>query len=169
MDTSLGNSGETATTELIRSRLGWRTAVYVVAGALLLISLMGPGWLFVPANPALQAPAMTLNFGDLGELTSGEVVPTNALQQAYFGWLGWTLVLATLAAAAAHVATRVRPVGVLVSVLAVCGLIINTFGVKGTLNWSQFFDQTPNMRAGAYLIIVGYVVALIASLIPDRR
>src|SRR5690348_2743006 len=66
-----------------------------LAAVLLVVSLLGPGWVHVPADPATGAPATTLDFQGLNALTS--LVPSTAWQQAYFGWLGWAMVVLTVA------------------------------------------------------------------------
>jgi hypothetical protein len=125
----------------------------------LLISLLGPGWLFVPANPAARMPETTLSFGDLHDLANSGALPTTHIQQSYFGWLGWTLVLATGITALLVAVVARRALVALLAVLSVAGVVVTTFGLKGALTWANFVDQVPNVRVGGYLVFIGYVSA----------
>jgi hypothetical protein len=159
-----------ATAATITRTIGPKFAVMLLSACALLVSLLGPGWLFVPANPTTGAHATTLNFGDLHELTSGGIVPTNALQTAYFGWLGWTLALSVIVLSVAALTARQRLVGGLAPPLAVAGLVFTTLGVKGPLTWPQLMDQVSNVRVGGYLAAVGYLLAAgLAVAITGRR
>ncbi|NDV10759.1 hypothetical protein GXW84_41350 [Rhodococcus sp. IEGM 248] len=60
-------------------------APFLVSPVLLLVALLGAGWLYVPANPAIKAPATTLGFNDLHDLAASGAVPTTWLQQNYCG------------------------------------------------------------------------------------
>src|SRR3546814_18375546 len=51
-------------------------AASAIGPILLLIAFTGPGWVFVPANPALKAPATTLSFSGLPDLVGSGAVPT---------------------------------------------------------------------------------------------
>lgn len=127
--------------------------------AVLLVSLLGPGWLFVPANPAAKMPETTLSFGDLHNLANSGIIPTTHIQQLYFGWLGWTLVLATGVTAVFVAVVSRRALVALLAVLSVAGVVATTFGMKGTLTWADFVDQVPNVRVGGYLVFIGYLSA----------
>lgn len=151
-----------------------RLAVACTAITVLLVSLLGPGWLFVPGNPAAKMPATTPTFGDLHDLAQSGAVPTTTLQQSYFGWLGWSLVLATGITAVLVAVVGRRVLVVLLAALSVAGLVVTTFGLKGAHTWADFLDQVPNVRVGGYLVFVGYisalaVVALLAKNAPTSR
>ncbi len=134
-----------------------------LAAVLLIVSLSGPGWLYVPANPATGAPATTLSFQDLNHLT--EVIPSTAWQQAYFSWAGWVLaILVILAAAFVLLRPSVASATALL-VAAAVGLVATVFGVKGPLWWSQFIDAADQIRIGGYLLDLAYVALLAVGVI----
>jgi hypothetical protein len=141
-----------------------RVAVPGITALLLLASLLGAGWLYVPANPAAKTPATTLSFADLSDLANSGAVPTSAIQESYFGWLGWTLAGATIAFAVAAAFLRNRGVASVLGALSVAGLVLTALGVRGALTWSQLFDQVENVRLGGYLAVLAYVVTLGTSL-----
>jgi hypothetical protein len=150
-----------------RARLAAASATIPVV---LLVSLLGPGWLFVPANQAAKMPETTLSFGNLHDLANSGAVPTTNIQQWYFGWLGWTLVLATGITALLIAVLARRALMVLLGVLSVAGVVVTTFGLKGALSWADFFDQVPNVRLGGYLVFIGYLSALaFGALLASRE
>jgi hypothetical protein len=135
-------------------------------------SLLGLNWLHVPAQPAIKAPATTLTFQDLHELTARGVVPTSGLQEAYFAWLGWALAVGVVAIVLATTLTGRRALTGLLAGVSALGLVLTALGVKGVLTWGQFFDQVPNIRAGGYLVGLVYLAALafsVTSLFRGRR
>lgn len=144
-------------------------AAAAAAAVLLVTSLVGPGWLYVPANPAAQVPAMTLSFGDLHDLTAGGAVPTNGLQDAYFSWLAWILVAAVSVLAVALAVAPRRSLAWLVVVASVVGLVVTTLALKGPLSWGDFLDQAKNLRIGGYLVIIGFIGTLVLAAISLRR
>jgi hypothetical protein len=145
-----------------------RSAVVGGVGAVLLvISPLGLGWLFSPAVAAAHIPAMTLNFADLGTLSSSGRVPTNWIQENYFSWIGWALIALTIVATGAAAVTGRRPLRVLSVILSVAGLLVSLFAAKGVLSWSQFSREIPNLRVGVCLLIVGYLLTLAAGVIQD--
>ncbi len=151
--------------------LNLRAAVVGGVGAvLLLISPLGLTWLAAKAVPAAHIPAQNLSYADLHHLTSSGMAPTNWVQQNYFSWLGWLLiVLAVLTTAAAALLGR-RSLGAVGVVVSALGLVLGLFAAKGVLTWSAFYHQIPNLRAGAYFLVVGFILLLIASaLTPQRR
>jgi hypothetical protein len=166
-DIGTQNRGSTTTrgpVDLVR-----QAAAPIVAGLMLLVSLVGPGWLYVPANPAAHMPEVTLTFNDLHDLARSGLAPTNSIQQAYFGWLGWALALTTVAVALAAALLRRRLLAMAAGALAVAGLVCTAFGVKGVLSWSQLMDQTENVRPGVYLVVAGYLIALGSAAVLTRR
>jgi len=105
------------------------------------VALLGAGWLYVPANPAIKAPATTLGFNDLHDLAASGAVPTTWLQQNYFGWLGWTLIIIIIVALSLATAlTGKRSVAMALAGAGVVSLAVNFFAVKGALTWGQFTD-----------------------------
>ena len=116
-------------------------APFLVSPVLLLVALLGAGWLYVPANPAIKAPATTLGFNDLHDLAASGAVPTTWLQQNYFGWLGWTLIIIIIIIVALSLATALtgkRSVAMALAGAGVVSLAVNLFGLKGALTWGQF-------------------------------
>jgi len=140
--------------------LNLRAAVVGGVGAvLLLISPLGLTWLAAKAVPAAHIPAQNLSYADLHHLTSSGMAP--------LGWLLIVLAVLTTAAAALLGRRSLGAVGVVVSAL---GLVLGLFAAKGVLTWSAFYHQIPNLRAGAYFLVVGFILLLIASaLTPQRR
>lgn len=150
--------------------LSRRKAVIGGIGAVfLLIAPLGPTWLASPAVPAAHIPAMALNYSDLHHLTTSGLAPTTWVQENFFSWLGWLLIAVTILATAAAVLLARRAVGIVNLVLAVAGLLIGLFAAKGALTWSQFSHEIPNLRIGAYLLVVGFLLILVSALTPERR
>jgi hypothetical protein len=159
----------TPSTRLVLSVSPRSAAVAGVGAVLLMISLLGPGWLFSPANEAAHIPATTLNFADLHQLSSSGAVPTNWIQHNYFAWLGWVLIVATIVATSAAVLGGGRLFGALGVVLSVLGLLLGLFAAKGVLTWSRFYHLVPDLRVGAYLLVVGYLLTLVSAAASGRR
>lgn len=145
------------------SRSDWLAGATALAAVLLVVSLVGPGWVHVPADRATGAPATTLDFQGLKTLTS--LVPSTGWQQAYFGWLGWTMVLFTIAVGIAAALRRDGLSGTALVLASSLGLVATLFAVKGTMSWSGFIAATDTMRIGSYLLIVGYVVSMAVGVI----
>ncbi|GGF11317.1 hypothetical protein [Williamsia phyllosphaerae] len=158
-------STTTATRSSIRTLGGF--AVLAGAGSILsIISLIGPTWLFSPAQPAAGVPEMSLDFATLGDITASS---PSTVQSSYFGWLGWTLVIVTIAAAAAAIVTRIRLLAAAEGVIALVALVVTVFAVKGPLSWGGFYDAIPNMRIGGYLITIGLVLIIAHAAGTSRR
>jgi len=136
-------------------------ATTAVAAVLLLISMVGPTWLHVPANPAARIPALELSFSDLHKLTN--TVPSPGEQHAYFAWLSATLAVVTVGAAAIWAGTSSRVGAVTVALFSFASLIFTAFAVKGALMWNQLFHGLKDIRIGGYLLLVAYVGLLVAS------
>lgn len=137
-----------------------RAVLPATVAVLLSISVLGAGWLYVPANPVAKMPATTLTFNDLHDVAHGGLVPSNWIQQAYFGWLGWALAVAIVVLAVALTLVPQRLLEFALSAVAVTALVCTLLGVKGVLTWSQLADQIENIRLGGYLAVLGYVLAL---------
>jgi hypothetical protein len=159
----------TKTTSSVRSniahssRTDWLAGATGLAAVLLVVSLVGPGWVHAPADPATGAPATTLDFQGLNTLTS--LVPSTAWQQAYFGWLGWAMVVLTVATGVAAALRRDGRSGTALVLASSLGLLASLFAVKGTMSWSVFIAATDTMRIGSYMLIVGYVVSMAVGVI----
>ena len=138
-----------------------------VVGVVLVVALIGPGWLYSPANPVVGSPSTTLDFQGLNDLVSH--VPSTGRQQAYFGWLGWCLVaLTVLSMLAATVRSSPVAAGV-VCIIALTGLASTLFAVKGSMTWSQFSDSLHDVRAGAFMVLGGYLAAAAGGLVAALR
>ena len=161
-----GNS--TRTLSLVRAK---RSSVITlgIAAVMLVIAPLGPGWLHVPANPALKTPATTLSFSDLHDFIASGVAPTNALQEAYFSWLAWVLIVLTLLVGVVTVATANRAAAVALAALGFVSLALTALSIKGAMDWGWFFDQVQYIRVGGYLLIVGFVITLILGVVTAAR
>jgi hypothetical protein len=159
----------TNTTSSVRSKIApgsrsdWLAGATGLAAVLLVVSLVGPGWVHAPADPVTGAPATTLDFQGLNTLTS--LVPSTAWQQAYFGWLGWAMVVLTIATGIAAALRRDGLSGTALVLASSLGLVATLFAVKGTMSWSVFIAATDTMRIGSYMLIVGYVVCMAVGVI----
>jgi hypothetical protein len=145
--------------------MGGAVAVSALA---LVLALVGPGWLYAPANPAAKIPAMTLDFAGLRKLTATPGIPTNWVQGAFFGWMAWVLVIVALLLGAAHAATRLRLAAIATAVVALVALIIDLLALKGVGTWGQLLHQVPNVRLGGYLMVVGLVVLLATGALGSK-
>jgi hypothetical protein len=143
----------------------------LAASACLVAGLLGPAWIYVPANPAASAPAARLDFGDLRQLTGSPGVPTTWLQQSYFDWLGWLGAIVVMLGVAAAILVRSRAVALVATGLAVLALIVTGLALKGPLTWAQVVDQLANLRLGSYLVDLGLMgaAAISLALVPRRR
>ncbi|WP_133058913.1 MULTISPECIES: hypothetical protein [unclassified Nocardioides] len=137
----------------------------------LLVSLTTPVvWLHQPAVPEANLPTMNLDFADLHDFSSMPGSP--GLQEAYFSWLAWLLVVATIVVAIAWSLTfgrSGRAVAGLLAVLAAAGLIVTTLAIKGDMSWSWLGDQLKNIRIGGYLLLVSYAVLLVFAFVARDR
>lgn len=155
-----------------RSRISVSPLPALVGGigaVFLVISALGPTWLYSPAVPAAHIPALSLSYADLNTLANSGHVPSTWVQENYFAWIGWLLIIATILATGAAVLLRQRRLGFVGLGLSALGLVLGLFAAKGALSWSQFSHQIPNLRVGAYLLIVGFLLTLVTALLPERR
>ena len=132
-------------------------ALAAVAVLFLIVSLLGPTWVYSPANPAIPLPEMHSNFSDLQTATAES---TSGVQREYFAWLGWALVVLTAISAVAATLIRTRVTALIELAVAVFTLVITVFAVKGPLSWSAFFSNVPNIRVGGYLMIIGLLLVI---------
>src|SRR3546814_13452962 len=77
-------------------------------------------------------------------------VPTTWVQESYFSWLGWALLVVSTLVLAATAVTRSRWNHGGVAAVGVIGLVLHVFAAKGALTWGLFFDQVPNIRVGGF-------------------
>lgn len=140
-------------------------ALTAVALVFLVVSLLGPTWLYSPVNPAVPLPEMHLSFDDLKTATAESA---SGVQRVYFAWLGWALVVLTVLSAVAATRIRARVTAMIGLVIAVVTLVITVFAVKGSLSWSAFFSNVPNIRLGGYLMIVGLLLVIIHAVLGLR-
>lgn len=154
-----------ARSDVIKTRIPPAT-LSVVASILLLLSFVLKQ-LFVPA--AGPVPAMTLDFGDLQDLIGSRLIPTTGFQEAYFNWLAWTLAIFAIGLTLASSVLGNKPTALLAGVVGVLGFVSSVIGNKGPLSWTEFVDQLPNLRIGAYCNLIGFIVVISAALLAARR
>ena len=149
------------------ARIGRRSLSLAPAALLLAASLLGPTWMFSPAQPAANVPEQHLSFSDLAAATAES---PSSIQAAYFGWLGWTLVILTIAATIVAVLRPRRLLTMAEAAIGAITLIVTALALKGPLTWGGFIDAVPTLRLGGYMIIVGLilVVAHGATLLRTR-
>lgn len=155
-----------------RPALGLSPLTAVVGGigaVFLLISVFGISWISIPAVPVAHIPAMNLDYSGLHHLSSSGTVPTDWIQKNYFSWIGWVLIVTAIIAVGATALLGHRVLGILGAVLSALGVILGLFAAKGALTWSQFWHEIPDLRAGAYLLVVGFLLILVAALLPRHR
>ena len=128
------------------------------AAIILLLSLIGPTWLFSPAQPDTGTPAANLSFSDLAAATAETPSP---IQAAYFGWLGWALVIVSIAVSGAAVLLGRRLLSVAELLTGVVALVLTALALKGPLTWGGFAQAVPTLRIGGYLMIVGLLLVII--------
>jgi hypothetical protein len=138
-----------------------------VGALLLLVSALGPGWFYSPAQPQAHIPATTLSYQGLHHLADSGLAPTNWIQQNYFSWLGWLLIIVTVLATGAAVVSGRRVLSLVGAAFSLLGLVLGLFAAKGALSWSQFGHQLPNLRVGAYLLVAGFVLTCVSALAPE--
>ena len=145
------------------------TVPIVVASAsvvCLLISLLGVTWLHIPANPVAKTPGVDASRGDLA--SDFDKITTTWVQGNYFSWMVWVLSAVILVAAVAVAVTGRRAASLLLAAIGLVGLILTTYGFKGELTFSQYWDARSNLRIGGYLAFVGFLLAFVAGLLPAR-
>jgi hypothetical protein len=159
---------QTASPARAALRIRPRSALIGGLGAvLLLISPLGVGWFYVPAVPQAHIPATTLSYQGLHHLAGSGMAPTNWVQQNYFAWLGWLLIVAAILITGAAVVTGRRALDMAGAALCLLGLVLGLFAAKGALSWSQFAHELSNLRVGAYLLVAGFFIILVSALIPE--
>ncbi len=136
-----------------RPRVGRLSLLATAAASVLVVgSLLGFAWTFIPANPTAQTPEMWMTFSDLSAATAQS---PSAIQAAYFGWLAWTLVACTVLVAFGAVITGLRPLFGVEVALGLAMLIITMFASKGPSSWGTVIAALPDLRIGALMMLVG--------------
>lgn len=141
-------------------------AVVVIGAALIVVSLCGFSWLFMPADPTAGTPGGSVSFNDLRAAT--EASPS-AVQAAYFGWLAWAAfgVLIVLNVATPLIRSKVIAVAALAA--GVVTAVITILALKGPQTWSQTIQALPNLRFGGYLMLIGLLTLLIFSAVKNAQ
>jgi hypothetical protein len=141
-----------------------------VAAFALLVSLLGSTFLSLFSKTAVS-------FGDLRTATRPAAAP--GFQRAYFGWLGWTLVLLViLGLVAVIVSQHAAAVGVMTAVVGVTA-VLSLLGVILTLACVKQLDVAVDpggsflthfgwIRLGGYLHVVGFSLAIAAGVTALR-
>jgi hypothetical protein len=132
-------------------------AVVAFAVILLLASMIGPAWMYSPAQPDTGTPGANLSFSDLATATAKS---PSALQAAYFGWLGWALVILAVAVSVAALLLPRRLLSVAELLTGLVALVLTALALKGPLSWGGFVAAVPTLRIGGYLIIIGLLVII---------
>lgn len=158
------NAQSTRGSAVVNARVAL-VSVSVVATVLLLLSFL-LGQLFVPAVGPM--PAMTLDFGETRDLVVSGLISTTGFQDAYFNWLAWTIVLIAIVLTLLSSALLRKPVAIFACIVGILGLTTSVIGNKGSLTWSEFIDQLPNLRVGAYFNLIGFIVVIVAALLAAR-
>ncbi|WP_213575873.1 hypothetical protein [Rhodococcus sp. USK13] len=140
------------------------TAAVAAAAIFLLVSMVGPAWMFSPAHPDTGTPDANLSFSDLGAATAQS---PSAIQAAYFGWLGWALVILVIVVSAAAVLLPRRLLSAAELLTGIAALLITALALKGPLSWGGFVQAVPTLRIGGYLMIVGLLVVIIHGAVSD--
>jgi hypothetical protein len=91
------------------------------------------------------------------------------MQDAYFGWLAWTLLGIVVVLGVACALTKSRALGAATAILGADGFVLTVFALKGELTWSQYWDGHANLRLGGYLAFVGFLLASAAGGLSARR
>jgi hypothetical protein len=144
-----------------------RDAAVVGTGAvLLLLSMVGIGWLVAPANPASKTPSTTVSFADLTAATDES---PSTVQATYFGWLAWLLFGAIIVLTVAVLITRSRPIAISGAAMGVLTLLLTTLALKGPQTWMQTVKALPDLRLGGYLMLVGVLILTIFNTVVIGR
>lgn len=131
-----------------------------VGSMLLLVSLLGFKWLYMPANPAANTPGVAVSFSDL--ISATDASPSR-IQASYFGWLALALFAITVALCIAVLLTGRRLVAAVAAGFVLLTLVLTTLALKGIQTWPQTIAALPNLRFGGYLMLIGLVTLLAYS------
>lgn len=141
-------------------------AAVAIGGVLLMVSLLGLDWSYVPASPETGTSATSLSFQDLNAATAAS---PSGLQAAFFGWFAWALFGALIILAVATLLTNSPAVAIVTAVSGVIVLVLTTLALKGPMTWGQTIEGLPNTRLGCYLAIIGVLVVTIYGVIKSVR
>ena len=111
------------------------------------------------------------HFGDIHNVLDASPNQANGLPKAYFGWLGWVLLIAVvvLAIAANLPSAASGPLRVLGAVLAAAAIAITFFAIQLT-DAPSYTQVLKHVRVGFYLALAGFLLAGIGALVgPSTR
>jgi hypothetical protein len=137
------------------------TALAAAGAVLLIVSFTALTWLS-DLGPA--------QFHDIHVLLNANSDHAATLAKAYFGWLGWVLIVAAvLTALAANVPPRtgnaLRTVGVSVGIVSMA----LTFGAIKFTAEGAYSEYLKHTAAGFYLALGGFLLTAAGSLVGLRR
>ncbi|PBC35076.1 hypothetical protein CJ179_49910 [Rhodococcus sp. ACS1] len=121
-------------------------------------SLLGPIWMFSPANAETLTPDSWLTFSDL---TSATAQSPSAIQAAYFGWLAWTLIASIVLVTIGATITGFRPLFLAEATLGLAALVVTVFALKGPSTWGAVVAALPDIRIGGYMVIAGLLLLVV--------
>jgi hypothetical protein len=157
-----------ATTDASRRSIGVPGVVLVLAGAAsVLLSFRFLHWYDVPAGHDSSGDVTFSKLHDSSEQLGGAGVAN-----AYFGWLAWVLLLASIVVGVA--ANVPSP---LADGLRVGGFVVGVIGVGGTYYaLAQHFNATGsahnvfhNATWGVWAALVGFLLAAVGAVLGPRR
>jgi hypothetical protein len=145
------------------ARFGVVGATFAGIGAvLLIISFTAVDW-FSGGGPT--------TFGDIKDSLDANSNGATGLAQAYFSWLGWTLlVLVVLIAIAASLPSPASgPLRALGAVLAAAAIALTFFAIQ-IFDGTSYSEYLKHASIGFYLAIAGFLLAGIGALCgPSNR
>jgi hypothetical protein len=145
-----------------RVRPGLLGSALALSGAvLLLVSFTAVTWLS-DLGPA--------RFADIRELLDSNGDHVAALSKAYFGWLGWALLIAAVVTALVANLSRATGNGVraLSAVIGVLGMALTFLAIKFTAE-GAYGEYLKHAAVGFYLAIGGFLLAAAGALAGLRR
>jgi hypothetical protein len=149
-----------------------RAARTVAIGAALVlgvISLTSMNWLHMAANPATHAPAVDVSCDEIADLLRIPGVPSTGIERAYFHFLGWTLLLALVLLSVVAISVRNHAIAWCAMAADVVALVVFVLSVKGALSWGAFLRSAPDVRTGAWLMPLAFVVLGATALLAIVR
>ncbi|AHH18430.1 hypothetical protein NONO_c36430 [Nocardia nova SH22a] len=148
-------------------------SVAAIGAVCVFVSLVGPVWTRVPANPTTGLSAAQLDFSQLAATVTSGAAPSTWLQHSYFSWLAWTLMSATIIAFAGCMGAARRRWSLALAVLGVAGLVVTVVALKGTMSWSQAWDARGMMQQqlgiGCVLTLIGYLLIPVGAIVAMSR
>jgi hypothetical protein len=111
------------------------------------------------------------HFGDLHDLVDARSASATGVADAYFSWLGWVLVIATvvIAIVATLPSPASGPLRALGAVLAAAAIALTFFAIQ-IFDGTAYSDYIKHASVGFYLAIGGFLLAGIGALCgPSSR